>query len=84
MHTASRRSTREAINQPYGILAGIDQAATRELSRNELAYEDHRWYNIRRWKIAMGTTTPSTTVAPPPRPAPAIRLGAQRGTLICG
>jgi len=40
----------------YGIRSGLAQADARELIRNErrieLAYEDHRWHDIRRWKIA--------------------------------
>jgi hypothetical protein len=43
----------------YGIPAGIGQAQLRTLIQNErrieLAYEDHRWHDIRRWKIAMVT-----------------------------
>jgi len=40
----------------YGIPAGITQAAMRDLIRNErrieLSFEDHRFWDIRRWKIA--------------------------------
>lgn len=40
----------------YGIRAGITQSELRDLVRNErrieLAAEDHRWNDIRRWKIA--------------------------------
>ncbi|WP_201982391.1 RagB/SusD family nutrient uptake outer membrane protein [Hymenobacter rubidus] len=43
----------------YGIPAGISQAQLRTFIQNErrieLAYEDHRWHDIRRWKIAMVT-----------------------------
>jgi hypothetical protein len=43
----------------YGIPSGITQAQMRTLVQNErrieLAYEDHRWHDIRRWKIAMVT-----------------------------
>ncbi len=46
-------------NSRYGIPVGISQAAARELICNErrieLACEDHRWDDIRRWKIAMVT-----------------------------
>ena len=40
----------------YGIAAGINQTDARTLIRNErrieLAFEDQRWNDIRRWKIA--------------------------------
>ncbi|THU34927.1 RagB/SusD family nutrient uptake outer membrane protein [Niastella caeni] len=40
----------------YGIKAGITQTEMRELIRNErrieLAFEEHRFWDIRRWKIA--------------------------------
>lgn len=40
----------------YGLKAGMSQAEMREVIRNErrieLAFEDHRWHDIRRWKIA--------------------------------
>jgi starch-binding outer membrane protein, SusD/RagB family len=43
----------------YGIKAGITKEEMRDLVRNErrieLAFEDHRWHDIRRWKIAMVT-----------------------------
>ena len=43
----------------YGIPAGIGQAQLRTIIQNErrieLAFEDHRWHDIRRWKIAMVT-----------------------------
>jgi hypothetical protein len=43
----------------YGIPTGISQAQLRTLIQNErrieLAYEDRRWHDIRRWKIAMVT-----------------------------
>jgi hypothetical protein len=39
----------------YGIAAGISQASARTLIRNErrieLGFEDHRFWDIRRWKI---------------------------------
>ncbi|HEX8328032.1 MAG TPA: RagB/SusD family nutrient uptake outer membrane protein [Hymenobacter sp.] len=41
----------------YGLKAGMSLPEMREVVRNErrieLAYEDHRWNDIRRWKIAM-------------------------------
>lgn len=41
----------------YGLKAGMTQAEMREVIRNErrieLAFEDLRWHDIRRWKIAM-------------------------------
>lgn len=41
----------------YGIPAGLSQAQLRTFIQNErrieLAYEDQRWHDIRRWKIAM-------------------------------
>jgi hypothetical protein len=40
----------------YGIPAGISQAAARDLIRNErrieLGFEEHRFWDVRRWKIA--------------------------------
>jgi len=43
----------------YGIPAGISQADMQSLIRNErrieLAYEDHRFFDVRRWKIAQQT-----------------------------
>ena len=43
----------------YGMKGGMSQAEMRDFIRNErrieLAYEDHRWHDIRRWKIAMTT-----------------------------
>ncbi|GGF14075.1 membrane protein [Hymenobacter cavernae] len=64
----------------YGIKSGISQSEARELIRNErhieLAYEDHRWNDIRRWKTAMvisnaynnrmRITNRGTTAAPGP------------------
>lgn len=41
----------------YGMKANMTQVEMREFIRNErrieLAFEDHRWNDIRRWKIAM-------------------------------
>lgn len=43
-------------NTRYGIAAGISQAAMRDLIRNErrieLAFEEHRFWDVRRWKTA--------------------------------
>jgi starch-binding outer membrane protein, SusD/RagB family len=43
----------------YGLKANMTQAEMRDAVRNErrveLAFEDHRWHDIRRWKIAMVT-----------------------------
>jgi hypothetical protein len=43
----------------YGLKANMTQAEMRNIIRNErrveLAFEDHRWHDIRRWKIAMVT-----------------------------
>jgi hypothetical protein len=43
----------------YGIPTGLSQAQMRTFIQNErrieLAFEDHRWHDIRRWKIAMVT-----------------------------
>ncbi|MDO7845523.1 RagB/SusD family nutrient uptake outer membrane protein [Hymenobacter sp. M29] len=40
----------------YGIAVGITQAAARDLIRNErrieLGFEEHRFWDVRRWKIA--------------------------------
>lgn len=43
----------------YGLKAGMTKEEMREVVYNErrieLAFEDHRWHDIRRWKIAMVT-----------------------------
>jgi hypothetical protein len=43
----------------YGLKSGMTKEEMREVIRNErrieLAFEDHRWHDIRRWKIAMVT-----------------------------
>jgi starch-binding outer membrane protein, SusD/RagB family len=65
--TAAVRSAREAINlvraragQP-AINAGITQTQLRDRIRNErrveLAFEEHRFFDVRRWKIAEQTET---------------------------
>jgi hypothetical protein len=62
---AATRSAREALNlvrvragQP-AIAAGISQSDLRERIRNErrveLAFEEHRFFDVRRWKIAEQT-----------------------------
>lgn len=60
-------SAREALNQIRSrtgvempaVPAGLSQEAFRELVRNErqieLAFEEHRFYDVRRWKIAEQT-----------------------------
>ncbi len=66
---AAVRSAREAINlvrtragQPI-INIGINQAQLRERIRNErrveLAFEEHRFFDVRRWKIAEQTESVS-------------------------
>jgi hypothetical protein len=49
---------RTGINMPV-LPAGLSQAEMRERIRNErrieLAFEEHRFYDVRRWKIAMET-----------------------------
>ncbi|WP_290796875.1 RagB/SusD family nutrient uptake outer membrane protein [Flavihumibacter sp. UBA7668] len=49
---------RTGINMPV-LPAGVTQAEMRERIRNErrieLAFEEHRFYDVRRWKIAMDT-----------------------------
>jgi hypothetical protein len=46
-------------NNLYGLKASMTKEEMREVVRNErrieLAFEDHRWHDIRRWKIAMVT-----------------------------
>lgn len=46
-------------NGRYGIPTGLSVSQMRTIVQNErrieLAYEDHRWHDIRRWKIAMVT-----------------------------
>jgi hypothetical protein len=65
--TAAVRSAREAINlvraragQP-AINAGITQTQLRDRIRNErrveLAFEEHRFFDVRRWRIAEQTET---------------------------
>jgi starch-binding outer membrane protein, SusD/RagB family len=47
------------VDNLYGLKANMTVAEMREIIRNErhieLAFEDHRWHDIRRWKIAMVT-----------------------------
>lgn len=46
-------------NNMYGLKESMTKEEMREVVRNErrieLAFEDHRWHDIRRWKIAMVT-----------------------------
>lgn len=46
-------------NNMYGLKENMTKEEMREVVRNErrieLAFEDHRWHDIRRWKIAMVT-----------------------------
>lgn len=47
------------VDNLYGLKANMTKEEMREAVRNErrieLAFEDHRWHDIRRWKIAMVT-----------------------------
>lgn len=47
------------VNNLYGLKPNMTKEEMREVVRNErrieLAFEDHRWHDIRRWKIAMVT-----------------------------
>ena len=49
---------RASVNQPV-LVAGLSQAEMRDVIRRErqveLAFEEHRYYDVRRWKIAMQT-----------------------------
>jgi starch-binding outer membrane protein, SusD/RagB family len=82
----SRAGIAAGTNSRYGIKTGISQAEMRDLIRNErrieLAFEEHRFWDIRRWKIAdqvLGTpllgvnisngTTPTYQVVPVATPA---------------
>ncbi|GAB3641027.1 RagB/SusD family nutrient uptake outer membrane protein [Spirosoma arcticum] len=51
-----RVAIKPGTNGRYGIPAGIAQAELRSLIRNErrveLAFEEHRFWDVRRWKIA--------------------------------
>jgi len=52
----ARAGIAAGANTRYGIPTGISQADMRQLIRNErrieLAFEEHRFYDVRRWKIA--------------------------------
>lgn len=52
----ARAGIAAGANTRYGIAAGISQAAMRDLirieRRIELAFEEHRFWDVRRWKIA--------------------------------
>jgi len=61
----SRAGITAGANTRYGIKVGITQAEMRTLIQNErrieLAFEEHRFWDIRRWKIAPQVlTTPIT------------------------
>jgi hypothetical protein len=63
----ARAGIAAGANTRYGIKVGITQAEMRDLIRNErrieLAFEEHRFWDIRRWKIAPQVlTTPLTGV----------------------
>jgi starch-binding outer membrane protein, SusD/RagB family len=49
---------RQSVNMP-AVTPGLSQAQMREVIRNErrveLAFEEHRFYDVRRWKIAEDT-----------------------------
>lgn len=51
-----RAAIKPGTNNRYGIKAGITQTELRDLIRNdrrvELAFEEHRFWDIRRWKTA--------------------------------
>lgn len=51
-----RAAIKAGTNSRYGIKAGITQAELRDLIRSdrrvELAFEEHRFWDLRRWKIA--------------------------------
>ena len=52
----TRSGLTAGTNNRYGIPVGISQGAARDLIRNErrieLGFEEHRFYDVRRWKIA--------------------------------
>jgi starch-binding outer membrane protein, SusD/RagB family len=52
----ARAGITAGANTRYGIPTGISQADMRQLIRNErrieLAFEEHRFYDVRRWRIA--------------------------------
>jgi hypothetical protein len=52
----ARAGVAAGSNTRYGIKAGITQVEMRDLIRNErrieLAFEEHRFWDVRRWKIA--------------------------------
>jgi hypothetical protein len=63
----SRAGIAAGADTRHGIKAGITQSEMREVIRNErrieLAFEEHRFWDIRRWKIAgQVLTTPLTGI----------------------
>lgn len=58
-----RAGIRAGTDNRYGIKAGISQTEMRALIQNErrieLAFEEHRFWDIRRWKIAEAATSGS-------------------------
>lgn len=67
----SRAGITAGAGARYGIPAGISQAEMRNLIRNErrieLAFEEHRFWDIRRWKIApdvLSGTTQGLRITP--------------------
>lgn len=54
-----RAGIEPGTNNMYGLKENMTKEEMREVVRNErrieLAFEDHRWHDIRRWKIAMTT-----------------------------
>jgi starch-binding outer membrane protein, SusD/RagB family len=51
-----RAGIKPGANNRYGIKVGINQTEMRDIIRNErrveLAFEEHRFWDVRRWKIA--------------------------------
>lgn len=52
-----RAGIEPGADEMYGLKADMTQDEMRELVRNErrieLAFEDHRWFDLRRWKLAV-------------------------------
>jgi hypothetical protein len=57
----TRAGIKPGANNRYGIAVGINQSDMRTLIRNErsveLMFEEHRFWDVRRWKIAPQTET---------------------------